>query len=99
MNKDWGIKVIPLQEFYVAWVRKPLLILQCVVAFVLLIACATVTGLLLTQASARSKEASVRTALGAGRWHIVRQYVTEGVLLSLIGGVLAQPSQVGRVSH
>jgi putative ABC transport system permease protein len=86
-DKDWGIKVIALQQFYVGWVRKPLLILQGVVAFVLLIACANVAGLLLTQAAARSREASMRTALGATRWHIVRQYVTESVLLSVTGGV------------
>ncbi len=88
-NQGWGIRVIALQKFYVGWVRKPLLVLQGVVAFVLLIACANVAGLLLTQATARSKEAAVRTALGASRWHIVRQYVTESVLLSFAGGVLS----------
>jgi putative ABC transport system permease protein len=86
VHAGWGLKAQSLQDVYVGRIRKPLLVFQGAVFFVLVIACANVAGLLLAQGLSRRRELAIRGAIGSNRWRIVRQLVVETVSLALIAG-------------
>jgi putative ABC transport system permease protein len=88
LNKGWGVRVQPLTESVVGFLRAPFQILQATAALVLLIACANVGGLLLATGTSRQRELAVRLALGSSRWRIIRQLLTESLVLASIGALV-----------
>ena len=86
-NRGRGVAIVPLHEELVSGVRQTVLVLAGAVACVLLIGCANIAGLLMAKAAGRKQEIAIRASLGAGRGRLVRQLLTESLLLSFTGGI------------
>src|SRR5262249_52561356 len=91
-NKGWGVRVMPIREFVLSdLTRQYTLMLMAAVMFVLLIACANVANLQYARSAGREKEMALRQALGAGRWRLISQLLTESLVLGLIGAAISLP--------
>src|SRR5579863_4684297 len=87
-SSAWGMFLVPFTDYIAGDTKTPMLVLLSSVAFVLLIACSNIAGLMLARASGRSREIAVRAALGASRWNLIRQTLAESLMLSFAGAVV-----------